>query len=216
MSAALASTAREPERFVLQLATAAEPSALQAWLTDAADGARVVYACGLDLPREAAGVVLVSRWIDEGLVRPFRQRDPRDARRWQFLIERTSNGRVSLSPRAPASPAASNAPGQGRRGTYSRAGHCAASARDQSAALMSLLRGRAAAGGACPTFAETVDLLGLPGGRRGLRRARYLFKLLADTRVIAVTWGGPGQRRVVTIVARGRAQGLSTASGDQS
>ena len=214
--------------FALQLATAAEPSALQAWLTDASDGARVVYAAGIDLPREAAGVVLVSRWIDEGLVHPFRQRDPHDARRWQFLIERTSRrgptapgclstekGRVSLSPCAPASPAESNAPGQGRRDTYSRSAHCAATALEQAEALLTLLRGRAATGGVCPTFTETRDALGLASGRKGVRRAGYLFDRLSEQRRIAVRWDGPGKGRVVTILAKGRACGLSTGEPSQ-
>lgn len=212
------------ERFVLRLASATPAGELQAWLTSAAHGERVEYASGIDLPRGEPGVVLVKRWVAEGLVEAISWRDPADRRRWLFVAERTSQefekGRALSPVRVPGPSAppprggrASSSEAIGR--TKNRATCRTTTAREQAEALLTLLRGRAATGGACPTFAETVELLGLASGRRGTRRAAYLFDRLADQHLIAVAWAGPGQRRVVTIRAKGRGCGLSTAGGGQ-
>lgn len=202
--------------FAVQLASAAEPGELEAWLA-CSPKSQAVYASGLELPRNAPGVLLVTRWREQGIVITTQRRDPRDARRWEFIVvRRAENASAPTHPHGapppgshpsavPPAPAgiATPRPGQADR---SRADHT----RAQLKRLEDLLRARAAKGAACPTLAETRDLLALPRGERGKRRASYLFDRLAGENRIATRWDGPGHRRVVTILSPGRAVGKST------
>jgi hypothetical protein len=79
---------KDSETFSLALALVTPLAELEAWFADAAPHAKAIYAVGMVLPREEPAVVQVKRWIASGEVHPFQRRDPMDARRWQFLIER--------------------------------------------------------------------------------------------------------------------------------
>src|SRR5690242_14244347 len=112
--------------FALQLATAADPATLEAWLARGAVGEQELYASGLPLPRELPGVVLVSRWKDAGLVETHNRRDPGDSRRWQYLVIKKRCASNPLG--APGPSAAATATPQRGRATYHRADHCVATA----------------------------------------------------------------------------------------
>lgn len=177
------------ETFVLQLATAATPEELAAWMADAAPRARAIYAQGADLPREAAGVKLVQGWIDSGLVVPLTQRDPRDARRFQFMVERTAE-------RAD------------RPGTTAFAEDRTIAA--QKAAVLAALTAAARVPAPCPSNADLARVLGLGRSERGRQRARYLVDRLREDGAIAVEYAGRFAGRVVTITS-GSARGCKTA-----
>lgn len=191
----------------LQLATAAEPAALEAWLAGAVAGAQAVYASGPDLPRGAAGVVLVTRWVAEGRVIALSRRDRADPNRFLFLVQSVSKG--CASPPVSAS-------GPSRAGTTTpRRGRAtsSASARKRAVELLDLLRAAAAAGHTCPSYHAAARAMGLPPTERGRQTARAAFRRLAREGKIEIAHGAPRTARVVTILAKGTAEGLSTSGG---
>lgn len=168
------------ERFRLLLAEAAAVEDLRAWLADAAEGGQAVYASGLVLPRDAAGVVLVGQWLAAGLVTTHQRRDPHDARRWQFL--------VAKRPSKPAAPAVRDVRTRG-----------------ELRALLDHMRRVVQARRACPSNAELARSLDLGPGARGRNRAQYLLDLLVRDGVIALDSPGRCAPRTVTVLP-GRAK----------
>lgn len=65
---------------------------LEAWLETADARAQVIYAAGVDAPRDSAAWALVQGWEAGGVVRLFSRRDPSDARRWQWLAQKVGVG----------------------------------------------------------------------------------------------------------------------------
>lgn len=185
------------ETFTLVLASAAEPATLEAWLASAPPRGRAVYASGLDLPRAAPGVALVRRWQEAGLVELFRQRDPADQRRWQFLVEKAGVG-------VPGSPAQL---GQQCTGCCANDTPTAAlleagdprTAR-QKAELLALLR---TCGTMCPSNREIARQLGLGSDQRARNRARYLLDLLVSAGAIRLSGNGTNQPRTLVVLAGG-------------
>jgi len=88
MERGTAAVLQSTETFSIALALVVPVADLRGWFDTAAPRERAIYASGIELPRNEAGVVLVREWADAGEVRTFQRRDPLDRRRWQFLIER--------------------------------------------------------------------------------------------------------------------------------
>lgn len=188
-----------------ELPFAASPASLRAWLDTAPPMARAIYAKSVDELREEPGVKLVRQWAIEGRVHLFRERDPDDAGRWRFLIVKAAivTGEVRIArpfPRGRATPQRS--------------------ASDIEEGLLTrcemLLRRAADRAEPCPSNAELARALGLSGDEKGRARAKYLVRCLAEAGRIAVECRGRNLPRVVTIVARGRACGMSTAKGPKN
>lgn len=210
-----------------QLASAADPAALAEWLGRAEPGALAVYASGGDLPRDAAGVLLVRRWVAAQAVTTHQRRDPEDARRIQYLVKKRSGGPAAslLEDESPApcgqaspqpglvrSPLARGAATvrTGTRAGSGRAHHAFQTASRNAARLLDLLRDAAGAGSPCPSYAVCAQRLGLKPGERGRMAARAIFRRLEREGKIAIDSRVPRGARVVTVLARGRAQGMST------
>lgn len=190
-----------PDLTGIAVVQAAPAKTILAWLREAKAGQRFLYAEGADLPREAEAAELVLQLEEYGAVRPFCQRDPLDPGRWLFLIEKrpgpvagTPAGAGSGHSRAGSSPPP--APRRVTRATLSR--------------LMTLLRRAAERGDVCPSDAQLARTLKL----RRRDQAQYLLRCLAREGRITVERHGRTDRRIVTIIASGRAEGLSTGSGE--
>lgn len=186
----------EPPAGCLLLANAAAPETLAQWLASAAPRSRAVYATGADLPMDAAGVKLARRWAADGKVHLFRERDPANPAKFNFLIEKAS------SAAAPAAPV----PAIARAAVHGRAVD-----RGQLHDLLALLRHCAERGKPCPSNADLARELGLPVGKRGNDAAQYLLTRLVREHSITVESRGTMLPRVVTILAAGRAKGKRTA-----
>lgn len=209
-------TARAPlETFSLQLGLAAPVAELEAWLADAPAGGRAIYASGFDLPRAAEAVQLVNQWQREGRATLTSQRDPADKRRTLWLV-------IKVSPDAPGKEAGE---GCARRAQVAEGGSAfrrpsPASTLDfetraQCRALLDLLRHAALRGEACGSnldLARALDLAVSSARQRSRSRNRvqYLLACLAERGEIHVETHGRNLPRVVTIRAKGRAQGKST------
>ena len=206
----LAKAASTSETFRLTLGMAAPVAELEAWMASAVPGEQAVYASGLDLPRDADGVVLARRWGREGRVTLVQRRDPGNARRWQWIMEKA--GTITNCPDDPPGTGAlegqpvsvsSSAPTSSRQ--------VGKRVRDERDRLLDLLRDCAVRRKACPSNNALAAKLELGRGERGRARAKYLLGLLASDGAIAVESRGRNAPRVVTITAEGRAKGKVTA-----
>ncbi|KLE32441.1 hypothetical protein [Aurantiacibacter luteus] len=186
MAAPAASTT---ETFSLALSLAAPVAELEAWMADAAPGGQVVYATGVVLPRAAAGVQLVQRWVREGLVDPVSRRDPANPRQFQFIAQRRG-----------AVPAVAGAAPR----------EMTSATRRERDALLALLRDCAVRGRECPSNTGLARALDLGGSHRGRSRASYLMHLLEVDGAIRVEGRGRNAPRLVTVLAAGRGRGKST------
>jgi len=184
----------------IAIVQAAPAKTILAWLREAKAGQRMLYAEGAHLPRGAEAVELVPQLEELGVVRAFQQRDPVDQSRWLYLIEKRP-GPVAGTPAGAGlghSRAGSPPPPASRRVTQATLSK-----------LMTLLRRAAERGDVCPSDAQLARSLKL----RRRDQAQYLLRRLAREGSIVVERFGRTDRRVVTIVKQGRAQGLSTGMG---
>lgn len=169
----------QAESFTLVLTSVAPVNELEYWLAAAPAGHVVIYASGLDLPREAEAVKLVRGWAEAGLVHLTQGRDPDDRRRWQWRATRALG--ANPVPCKPARPAISP------------------EIAEQKAALLDLLRG---AGRECPSNRALARALGLAGpdgsvGQRGRNRVAYLLDLLVKDGAIELARRGEGVRSLM-------------------
>lgn len=185
------------ETFTIQLGVAAPESELVAWFQDARPGESAIYASGFTLPREAAGVKLVAAWQAEGWVHLKQRRDPDDARRWQFLVERSS--RMAAGARKP----------RPKNEEVTRI---------QMRKLLETLRRVADRGEALPSYRSLARDLTTDNTRackKGIERVRHLLRRLHDERRIEIIPAPSGARHgpQVTILAKGRGWGKTTLAG---
>jgi hypothetical protein len=183
------------ETFTIQLGVAAPESELVAWFQDARPGESAIYASGFTLPREAAGVKLVAAWQAEGWAHLKQRRDPDDARRWQFLVERSS--RIAAGERKP----------RPKNEEITRI---------QMGKLLQALRRVADRGEALPSYRSLARDLTTDNTRackKGIERVRHLLRRLHDERRIELIPAPNGARHgpQVTILAKGRGCGRTTA-----
>jgi hypothetical protein len=153
---------------------AVEASALDRWAASAAPRARIVYATGPELPREAPAVSLARRLADVGLV--------------TLTTEAIEGGRNYIAVRLPF--AASTAPV-----ALDPLPEDALAAR-----VLQRLRRAANLDQVCPTNAELARECGL----KDAAVASYRIRKLIAAGKIRVEDQGPNARRIVTIVATGR------------
>lgn len=179
----------ETETFSLALAWVRPAAALQAWFDRAQAGERIEYARGLDLPREEAGVLLVQRWINQGAVRPFLQRDEGNRACSVWIVERAS-----------ACPAPADGAGRDI-------------ARVQMGALLRVLTAAAVAGEPCPSRAKLAIEATGQRSDKAKDRVRWLMKRLEAEGKIAVRPAPRGAQHGPTVtILTGRHAGKSTAS----
>ncbi len=183
-----ARSAEAAETFSFTMALVVPVGELRAWFEAAAPRDKSIYATGFVLPREAESVAQVTRWVEAGEVRTFQRRDPLDARRWQFLIERaeTASSRARMiQPDLTAR---------------------------QLVALHQTLVEAAAAGEPCPTRAALAREVTGQDSERAQRRVRWLMERLEAEGRIALTRAPIGAQHgpKVTILT-GKHQGKSTA-----
>ena len=179
----------ETASFRLLLAESAAPEELRTWFEDAPSGGTAVYATGIVLPRDSAGVQLVTRWKNAGLVTTHQVRDEDDKRRWRFIVRKI--GVLSAAER----------PKLETLNVQTRA---------EVASLVDRLRWYAERARECPSNAKLARELDLAPGQRGRDRAKYLLDLARGLGLVAVECRGRNLPRVVTILS-GRAKGKATA-----
>lgn len=187
---------KESERFSIQLGMVVPESELVAWFEQAQAGDAAVYASGFVLPREAAAVKLAGAWGRAGLVHLTQARDPAEPRRWLWRCERSSAGPKAARPR------------RDFREDLTRT---------QMRRLLDELRVAADRGAPCPSRSALArEVCGVTAGDRRIAKARdrvgYLLRRLVDERRIAMVAGDATRPPVVTILAKGRGCGKSTAS----
>lgn len=177
------------ETFSFRVSMTPPDSELVAWLRS--DEREVVYCRGYVLLRETPAVKLVQAWQREGLV-TFKQRKSGAVTEW--IAEKIAG---SSAPAAPANP------------TLGRI------ASMQAEALFKLLRDAALAGGRCPTKTAMAKAVTGLDDQRARNRVTYLRKRLEAEGRIAWAEGTHARAPVVTILARGKGCGLSTAADNQ-
>lgn len=180
---------KDAETFSFQITMVAEVSALVAWFEQAEAGERVPYAEGFVFPREAEAAKLVGAWQREGLVHLVQARGDRG--RTQWFAQRSSAG-----PRGPK-------PKRDFREDLTRV---------QLRKLLEELRVCADRGAACPSRSALALAITGQASRKGRDRVGYLLRRLVDENRIAMEAGDATRAPVVTIVAKGRGCGKSTAS----
>lgn len=208
---------KDAERFSLQLSSVVPARELQAWFDGApawpAPAGEAIYATGVMLPREEGAVQLVARWIGQGRVEAFQRRDPDEPRRMHYLVRKRAvpgqvgGAQVGGVPGDSAPPAdLFTLPPLAQR-------------------LLERLRGHAAGGSACPSNARLAAGLGLippasssvavgPQEReRGRLKIKNAMAALEVAGAVRIDRRGTTRPRVVTILAAGAAQGLTTAKG---
>ena len=157
------------------LSVGIEVVVFERWLESAGAGDRIEYAAGPVEPRSLPIWKRVNQAVDEREVAPLRSR--RVGGGWQWLAERTAQRREGTLP-------------------------CPSDAPDApELRLLKLLRRCANFDQVCPTNGEAAALLGL----KNADAVRYLIGKLIEQRLIAVLDNGPNERRIVTILANGRA-----------
>ena len=179
------------ERFAVQLATATPEDELRAWFEAAAPGARAIYASGAVLPHDAPGVALARQLGLAGAAHLLRERDRRDGRRWNFIIEKA--GCVPPLTRCQ--------PGPGGSLPAARA-----TLPPDMPRLLAVLRAleRDAEGWAvCPSNGALARQLGHGGSGRG--RAKYLLALAQRHGLIALESHGRNAPRRVKLMEGGDA-----------
>jgi len=187
-----AAVRQDTETFRFQISLAIPESQLFAWFEQAAPGERIVYCRGFVPLREDAAWKLAGAWQREGLVHLVTEKDGRETK-W-------------IAERRPTGTAPERAGKRNAREDF---------ARTQARVLLDLLRTAAERGEACPSrkvLAGSVCGV-LPGDRRMPKardRVGYLMRRLETEGRIAIRPGSATRAPVVTILARGRACGLST------
>jgi hypothetical protein len=182
------------ESFSFQITMVAQVSALVAWFEQALPGERVAYAEGFVFPRDAEAAKLAGAWQREGFVHLVQARGERGRTIWQ--AERSSAGAA--------------APRQKRNFREDLT-------RTQMRNLMDELRRAADRGQPCPSrSALAVAICGSRKSapaemRKGRNRVTYLLGRLVNESKITVEAGDATRAPVVTIVAKGRGFGKSTA-----
>lgn len=198
-SAAVGRKDAQAESFSFRVSLAIPESQLFAWFEQAAPGERVIYCQGYVPLREDAAWKLAGAWAREGLVHLVTERDGAQTR---WIAEK----RGSLP--------ASSSEAVGRK-NLPRDPKAEPLLQTQMRALLALLRDAAAAGARCPTKTELA--LKVTGAKtlRARNRVTYLRRRLEAEGKIAVIAGSHKQAPVVTILARGKAHGMSTSSCDR-
>jgi hypothetical protein len=193
---------RETDTFRFQVSKALPLHLLVAWFEQAEPGDRIEYCAGYVPLREDAAWKLAGSWAREGLVHLVTERaEDRAGVLTHWIAERRPLGFVGDGPAL----GGKRTPGEDLKQVQLRA-------------LLGLLRDAAAARRVCPSLADlAVAVCGSrrnrPGEmRRGCRRVGYLRDLLVAEGKIAVAAGTPARKPVVTILARGKGCGMSTAS----
>lgn len=182
---------KDTEVFSLALALVTPLADLEAWFADAAPGAKAIYAVGLALPRAEAAVVQVRRWIEAGEVHPFQRRDPLDARRWQFLIERADTEAARLRVVRPDVSS------------------------QQLVVLHRALVEAAAAGAPCPPRAVLAQVVTGQSDKRAKQRVSWLMQRLEAEGKIALQPAPLGAQHGPTVtILTGRHAGKRTGSAD--
>ncbi|MGX7896870.1 hypothetical protein [Tsuneonella sp. HG222] len=187
----------QAETFFLELAAASPEAEVRAWFESAAAGGSAVYATGLTLPREEAGVRYVAGLVAAGKARTHQRRHPQDGRRLQFLV--VKRGADDDGPLPASDPV----------------GGCDPQTRAEADALLDMLRECAEHGLPCPSLSAIADALHLRKGEGGRQRSRHLLAVLEAQGAIASESRGRNAPRVVTILAEGRASGQSTLGEKQ-
>lgn len=191
-SGAAAGQAAREDGFRFQISKAVPEHLLVAWLQQAAAGERIEYCEGYVPLREDAAWKLAGAWAREGLVHLVTEKD---GARTRWIAEKRGGSRpVAALPDPTAAKIADL----------------------QAAKLLALLREAAAAGQRCPT--KTAMALEVTGqdGERARNRVTYLRKRLEAEGKIAWEAGSHKAAPVVTILARGKGCGLSTASSSEA
>ena len=184
--------AANTETFSIRLGWSVPVSQLQAWLDQAAPGESTVYASGADLPRDCDGVKLAAAWQRAGLVQLNQRRDEADRRRWLFLVVRLPDAKAAAPVRAKRTASEDLARVQQRR-------------------LLEQLRAAADKGEVCPSRSAMAFALTGQKTLKARNRATYLLGRLVEDGRIAMIPGSQTAAPVVTILAKGRGCGKSTA-----
>lgn len=179
------------ETFALSLALTAPAAELEQWLADAPAKAQTVYATGVEPPRDSAAWKLAAEWQSAGKVQLVSARDPDDARRTNWIMQKCA------SPDDVPLPADSQC-------KLSR------EAEAQAAQLLEYLCGRVVRRRHCPSNTQLAVTLELGRGPRARSRVQYLLAVLQRRGDIAIENNGRNAPRVVTVLAEGRAKGRKT------
>lgn len=180
------------ETFRFQVSLAIPEVQLVAWFQQAQPGERVVYCHGYVPLRDDAAWKLAGAWGREGLVHLIVEKDGAQSR---WIAER--RGVVG----GPAT-----GPVKGGRSFGEDL------AQVQLAALLDLLRDAAAKSARCPTKTVMAKAVTGQDGQRARNRVTYLRKRLEAEGKIEVIAGSHNQAPVVTILAKGKGCGKSTAA----
>ncbi len=173
-----ASSALQPALEPVPQPLVARREDLEEWFAGATAGVAIIYATARALPREAPGVQLVSRWVEEGRAETTQKRDVRDPSRFNFHVSKLADADAA-APLHPADAA------RVQRSTV----------RADKGRMLRLLRQIAERGGPCPSHRELGRKLGL----KHRYAARYLLACLVEDGRIALD-AGPGGARMVRII----------------
>jgi hypothetical protein len=184
---------READTFRFQVSKALPLHLLVAWFEQAAPGDRIEYCSGYVELRDDAAWKLAGTWAREGLVHLVTERAGA-VRHW-IAERRGSCGPNSAVPDAKAA----------------KVEHIA---QIQMRELLKLLRDAAAAGLPCPSGTALAKAVTGQSDVRALKRVWYLRKRLVIEGKIAVAAGTHQRKPVVTILARGKGCGMSTAASE--
>lgn len=185
----------QAELFRFQISRAVPEHLLQAWFAQAQAGERIVYCHGYLALREDAAWKLAGAFAREGLVHLVTERDGAQTK---WIAEKRGS-----------------APAPARPGKSADAVRAEPLVKLQLDALLGLLRDAAAKGARCPTKTEQARAVTGQDGIRARNRVTYLRKRLEAEGKIAVVAGAHNQAPVVTILARGKGCGLSTAAASK-
>jgi len=191
---ALAEEPGQADTFTLALAWVKPVAALQAWFDQAQPGERFEYARGIDLPRDEAGVLLVTGWVSEGAVRPFQRRVDGNRACTIWMVERMRGDSAKL--RRSVKPDLTQL---------------------QMASLLRELAAAAQKGAPCPTRKELALAVTGQSLRKAKGRISWLMKRLEAEGKIAVEPAPVGAQHGPTVtILTGRQAGKSTRSSSEA
>jgi hypothetical protein len=188
-----ASARQDTESFRFQISKALPEHLLIDWFAQAAPGERIEYCEGYVPLRDDAAWKLAGAWQREGLVNLVTERE---GTRTRWIAEKRGS-------------AASSSAAVGRKERDPKAEPLL---QTQMRALLDLLRAAAAAGARCPSKTEMAEQVTGATSLRARNRVTYLRRRLEAEGKIAVIAGSHKQAPVVTILARGKGCGKSTAA----
>jgi hypothetical protein len=188
MQGAQAVAAGREDTFQFRISMSPPESELVAWLESGVP--EVVYCRGYVLLRDTPAVKLVQAWHRAGLV-DFKQKKIGNVTEW--IAERRAAAGSAPLPDAKAA----------------KVEHIA---QIQMRELLGLLRDAAAAGLPCPSGTALARAVTGQTDQRARNRVVHLRKRLVAEGKIAVAAGTHARKPVVTILARGKGCGMSTAS----